>query len=66
MKNKTNSIRSVVSASALGMVMGVAMAGNASAAFIACSGFGYDISGKVSTATDCTILGPLNGHKMTA
>jgi hypothetical protein len=63
MKNKTNSIRSIVSASALGMVMGVAMAGNASAAFIACSGTGYDFSGKVSTASDCTILGPLNGHE---
>jgi len=63
MKNKTNSIRSIVSASALGMVMGVAMAGNASAAFIACSGTGYDISGKVSTATDCSILSPLNGHE---
>ncbi|MDZ7584734.1 MAG: PEP-CTERM sorting domain-containing protein [Thiobacillus sp.] len=63
MKNKTNSIRSIVSASALGMVMGVAMAGNASAAFIACSGTGYDINDKVPTATDCTILGPLNGHE---
>ena len=63
MKNKTNSIRSIVSASALGMVMGVAMTSNASAAFIECSGSGYDISGKVSTATDCTILGPLKGHE---
>lgn len=63
MNNKTNSIRSIVSASALGMVMGMAMTGNASAAFIDCSGTGYDISGKVSTATDCTILGPLNGHE---
>lgn len=63
MKNKTSSIRSIVSASALGMVLGMAMTSNASAAFIACSGSGYDISGKVSTATDCTILGPLNGHE---
>ncbi len=63
MKNKNNSIRSIVSATALGMIMGVGMAGNASAAFIACSGSGYDISGKVSTATDCAILGPLDGKK---
>jgi len=63
MKNKTNSIRSIVSASALGMVMGMAVTSNASAAFIECNGSGYDISGKVSTATDCTILGPLNGHE---
>jgi hypothetical protein len=63
MKNKTNSIRSIVSASALGMVMGVAMTSNASAAFITCSGTGYDISGKVSTASDCTILSPLDGKK---
>ncbi|HET9463107.1 MAG TPA: PEP-CTERM sorting domain-containing protein [Thiobacillus sp.] len=60
MKNKSNSIRSIVSASALGMVMGMAMTGNASAAFISCDG---GISGKVSTKTDCTILGPLNGNQ---
>lgn len=57
----------LVSASALGMVMVLALTGNANAAFISCvntaadSGTDYDISGKVSTATNCTILDPLDG-----
>jgi hypothetical protein len=59
MENKTT----IVSATALAMVMGLAITGNASAAFISCDGTGYDISGKVSTKTDCTILGPLDGHQ---
>ena len=53
----------LVSASALGMVMTLAVTGNANAAFISCVGTGYDISGKVSTATNCTILGPLDGNE---
>jgi hypothetical protein len=33
----------------------------ASASTVMCSGDGYDISAKVSTASDCAILSPLNG-----
>ncbi len=57
----------LLSASALGLAMGLAISGNASASFISCTGgtgsTSYDISGKVSTATACTILDPLNGQK---
>ena len=51
----------LVSVSALSLVMGLAMPGTASAAFISCVGSGYDISLRVSTATACTILAPLGG-----
>lgn len=56
----------LVSVSALSLVMGLAMPGTASAAFISCAntpsdpGADYNISTKVSTATACTILAPLN------
>jgi hypothetical protein len=33
----------------------------ASASTVMCAGSGYDISGKVSTASDCAILAPLDG-----
>jgi len=53
----------LASLSALGLVLGVVAAAPARADFISCTGTGYDISGKVSNAFDCTILGPLNGNQ---
>ena len=59
----------LVSVSALSLVMGLAMPGTASAAFISCVntpsdlGADYNISAKVSTVTACTILGPLSGSE---
>lgn len=58
---------SSLSVSALSLVMGLAISGNASAAFISCINTAadsvpdYNISSRVSTATGCTILGPLDG-----
>lgn len=49
------------SASALALAMGLALSGNANAAFLSCAGDGYNIGDNVSTATDCTILAPLDG-----
>lgn len=43
------------------LLLGLSATG-ASAAFQSCVGSGYDISTKVSTATDCTILLPLDGN----
>lgn len=57
----------LLSASALGLAMGLAISGTASASFISCintssdSGTDYNISTRVSTATGCTILAPLSG-----
>lgn len=61
MKPRHNATRSIASASAFGLVIGMMVSPNASADFISCVGSGYDIRGKVSTATDCAILGPLDG-----
>lgn len=65
MKSTRTSLSCLASASALSLVMGLATSGTASAAFISCVGTSptYDISGKVSTATACTILGPLDGKE---
>lgn len=49
--------------SAIALALGLSVAGQAHAEFISCTGTGYDISGKVSTATACTILAPLNGSQ---
>lgn len=58
---KNTSVIKLVSASAISLLMGLVFSGNASAAFISCTGTGYDISTKVSTTTACTILAPLDG-----
>ncbi len=62
METKFNPVFSFAAASALALAMGLALSGNANAAFISCTGDGYDISNNVSTATDCTILAPLDGN----
>ena len=49
--------------SAIALALGLTVAGQAHAEFISCTGTDYDISGKVSTATACTILAPLNGSQ---
>lgn len=58
---KTQSVLLFCLASTPGFLMSLAVSGTANAGFISCVGADYDISGKVSTATDCTILGPLDG-----
>jgi len=52
------------SASALALAMAMGFSGNAGASFVSCTGTdpAYDISNNVSTATDCTILSPLDGN----
>lgn len=45
------------------VAVGMMAFGTSNAAFISCTGTDYDISGKVSTATDCTILSPLYGSE---
>jgi hypothetical protein len=40
---------------------GLAFCGTASAAVLACTGTGYDISDRVTNSVGCTILGPLDG-----
>ena len=55
------SLKPIASLFALGLVLGLSVSGSARADFISCVGENYDISGKVSTATACTILGPLDG-----
>lgn len=65
MKTKQTFVTGLVSASALGLVMGLSMSGNANADFISCVGGtgtgAYDIRTKVSTATSCGIADPLDG-----
>jgi len=61
MKNLKTYLKPVASLSALALVLGLSVSGAARADFISCVGDNYDISGKVSTATACTILGPLDG-----
>lgn len=61
MKTLKASLAQYASLSALGVALSFSAVGTASAAFLSCVGDGYDISGKVSTATNCTILGPLDG-----
>lgn len=61
MKTLKASLAQFASLSALGVALSFTAAGTANAAFLSCVGDGYDISGKVSTATNCTILSPLNG-----
>lgn len=56
-----------LSASALGLAVGLAASGSASAAFLPCSGSTdagtWNIGDNVSTATDCAILAPLGGDE---
>lgn len=61
---KTQSILLFCLASASSFLISLAVSGTANAGFISCVGTDpiYDISGKVSTATDCTILDPLDGQ----
>lgn len=63
MKILKASVAQLASLSALGVALSFSAAGTASAAFLSCVGDGYDISGKVSTATNCTILSPLEGNQ---
>lgn len=61
MKTLKASLARFTSLSVLGVALSFSAAGTANAAFLSCVGDGYDISGKVSTATNCAILSPLNG-----
>ena len=44
------------------LVLGLAFAGSANAGFVSCTGDDYDISGKVTPSTDCSILKPIGGN----
>lgn len=61
MKTLKASLAQFAALSSLGVALGFSAAGTASAAFLSCGGDGYAIGGKVSSAMNCTLLGPLNG-----